>query len=169
MVTVYHAFSIGLFKYLIPLFLVVVPYRLAGSIKMKFNLCDGLVGIMTSAIILVPFWFFMIMINTRPQPLTLQVLFFQLLGVSLSEEVYFRGFLQESLGNTARGVFLTSGLFALMHLPQLVFYGDWYSLMTFFPSLVMGFLYLQTSNILPSVVFHFAANILFLGFFAYRP
>ncbi|MBI5074242.1 MAG: CPBP family intramembrane metalloprotease [Nitrospirae bacterium] len=169
MVTVYHAFSFGMFKYLIPFFLVVTPILLAGGIKMQFNLRDSILGVITSAIILVPFWLVMIMINNRPQPPTLQVLMFQLLGVSLSEEVYFRGYLQESLGNTMRGVFLTSGLFAVMHLPQLVFYGDWYSLMTFFPSLVMGFLYLQTSNVLPSVIFHFAANILFLGFFAYRP
>jgi len=52
-----------------------------------------------------------------------------------------------------------------MHVPQLIFYGDIYSVMTFFPSLVMGFLYMRTSNVLPSIIFHFFANIVYLGFY----
>ncbi len=169
MVTVYHAFSFGVFRYLLPFFLVAVPYRVAGSINIKFSMRDSILGVLLSALILLPFWFIVIAVGNRFQALPLQVLFYQLLGVCFSEEVYFRGFLQESLGNNMRGVFLTSILFAIIHLPQWIFNGDWYSLMTFFPSLVMGYLYMQTSNILPSVIFHFAANILFLGFFMYKP
>lgn len=169
MVTVYHAFSFGIVKYLIPLFLMTVPYLMAGSIKMNLKMRDVIFGILTSAIVLLPFWFFMFSAGNRFQPLPLQVMVFQLLGVSLPEEAYFRGYLQESLGNNRRGIFLTSILFAIMHLPQWAIYGDWYSLITFFPSLVMGFIYLQTSNIVPSVIFHFLANILFLGFTMHHP
>lgn len=165
MVSVYHAFSFGAFKYLIPLFLLVVPYLMAGSINMKLKMRDVLFGVLATVIVLLPFGFFIWLAGSRPQPVPLQIMVFQLFGICLPEEAYFRGFLQESLGNNIRGVFLTSMLFAIMHLPQLVFYGDWYSLMTFFPSLVMGFIYMQTSNILPSVIFHFAANILFLGLY----
>jgi len=164
MVSVYHAFSFGMLKYLIPFFLMAVPCFMAGSIKMKFKMRDIILGVVTSAVVLAPFWFSMQSAGNRLQPLPLQVLVFQLFGVCLPEEAYFRGFLQESLGNNMRGIFFTSSLFALMHLPQLAVYGDWYSLMTFFPSLVMGYLYMQTSNILPSLIFHFVANILFLGF-----
>jgi len=88
---------------------------------------------------------------------------FQLLGVAVPEEVYFRGFLQQRLGNTLREVLLVSLLFSFMHLPQFIFYGDKYSLLTFFPSLVMGLLYWRTSNVLPSTIFHFLSNIVFLG------
>jgi membrane protease YdiL (CAAX protease family) len=88
---------------------------------------------------------------------------FQLLGVSVPEEVYFRGFLQDGLGNTLKSVLVVSLLFSFMHLPQFIFYGDRYSLLTFFPSLVMGLLYWRTSNVLPSAIFHFSSNIVFLG------
>jgi len=163
MVSVYHAFSFGVLKYLIPLFLMAVPYLMAGSINIKLKMRDIILGVITSIIVLLPFWLFMWPAGNRPQLVPFQVMVFQLIGISLPEEAYFRGFLQETLGNNLRGVILTSMLFALMHLPQLVFYGDWFSLLTFFPSLAMGFIYLKTSNILPSVIFHFVANILFLG------
>ncbi|HXX80085.1 MAG TPA: CPBP family intramembrane glutamic endopeptidase [Thermodesulfovibrionales bacterium] len=88
---------------------------------------------------------------------------FQLFGVAIPEEVYFRGFLQQRLGNTLKSVLTVSLLFSFMHLPQFIFYGDRYSLLTFFPSLVMGLLYWRTSNVLPSVIFHFCSNIVFLG------
>ena len=89
---------------------------------------------------------------------------FQLLAVSLPEEFYFRGFLQEIFGNTVRAVISVSALFSLMHLPQFIFYGDIYALLTFFPSLCMGFLYMRTSNVIPSIIFHFMANVIFSGF-----
>jgi membrane protease YdiL (CAAX protease family) len=165
MVCVYHAFSFGVFKYLIPVFLMVVPYLIAGGIKMKLKMRDILFGVLTSGIVLLSFWFIMSPAGSRPQPVPLQIMVFQLFGIALPEEVYFRGFLQESLGNNIRGVFLTSIFFTAMHLPQLAFYGDWSSLLTFFPSLIMGLMYMQTSNILPSVIFHFMANILFLGLY----
>ncbi|HXX57532.1 MAG TPA: CPBP family intramembrane glutamic endopeptidase [Thermodesulfovibrionales bacterium] len=90
---------------------------------------------------------------------------FQLLCVSFPEEVYFRGFLQERLGNTVTAVITVSLLFALMHLPSLIFHGDILSVLTFFPSLVMGLLYMRTSNVIASTIFHFAANTVFLSFF----
>ena len=165
MVSVYHAFSFGVFKYLIPFFLMAVPFFMTNSINIKLKMRDLFYGVLTSVIVLLPFWLFLWPAENRPQLIPLQVMVFQLIGISLPEEAYFRGFLQEILGNNIRGVIVTSILFAIMHLPQLVFYGDGYALLTFFPSLVMGFMYMQTSNILPSVIFHFSANILFLGLY----
>jgi len=86
---------------------------------------------------------------------------FHLFIVSLPEEIYFRGFLQEAIGNNIKGVIMVSILFSIIHLPKLIFDGDLSSALTFFPSIVMGYLYMKTSNILPSVIFHFSANILF--------
>jgi membrane protease YdiL (CAAX protease family) len=95
---------------------------------------------------------------------SVSLILIQLFGISLPEEVYFRGFLQERLGNAMSGLVIVSALFSLMHVPQFIFYGDIYPILTFFPSLVMGFLYMKTSNIVPSTIFHFSANILWLGF-----
>jgi hypothetical protein len=86
---------------------------------------------------------------------------YQFFGVALPEEFYFRGFLQDELGNNLRAVIFVSILFSFMHLPRLIFYSDLLSMMTFFPSLIMGYLYLKTGNILASTVFHFLANTAF--------
>lgn len=95
-----------------------------------------------------------------PAPLTV---IFLLLAVSLPEEAFFRGFMQEKLGNNLRGVVVVSLFFSLAHLPRFIISGDIYSTLTFFPSLVMGYLYVRTSNILAPVLFHLLANIIFSG------
>jgi membrane protease YdiL (CAAX protease family) len=56
---------------------------------------------------------------------------------------------------------LVSLLFSLAHLPKAVFYNEWMSLLSFFPSLVMGWLYLKTNNILPGTIFHLFANLVY--------
>ncbi len=118
-------------------------------------------GIIASVVLLVPFWY---LFSQTGKPFSVphtSFFLFQLFGIALPEEAYFRGFLQERLGNNTKAVLIVSLLFSLMHLPQFIFYGDRLSLLTFFPSLVMGFLYLGTSNVLPSAIFHFSSNIVF--------
>jgi membrane protease YdiL (CAAX protease family) len=161
---VYHAFSLSFVKYLIALFLVVIPGLLRGEIKLKFSAKDILIGITISAVVLLPFWFFMSHRGKTFAFLPADALLFQVFGVAFPEEVYFRGFLQDAFGNNVRALIAVSILFALAHLPQGIVRGDPYALLTFFPSLVMGFLYMRTSNVLPSTIFHALANIMFLGF-----
>ena len=161
---VYHASSLSVFKYLIPLFLYLIPYVFQGGINFRFSLKDGAIGVMVSAIVLLPLSFFFLQTGKPFVLLPVSAVLFQLVGVSLPEEAYFRGFLQHRLGHTMKGAVGVSVLFALTHLPRLIFYGDPYSLLTFFPSIVMGFLYYRTSNILPSTIFHLLSNIVFLGF-----
>jgi membrane protease YdiL (CAAX protease family) len=60
-------------------------------------------------------------------------------------------------------VLLVSLLFAVAHVPKALFLGDWMSLLTFFPSLVMGWLYMKTNNILPGTIFHLLANLIHQG------
>jgi len=122
-------------------------------------------GIIVSFIILVPFYVVLSFIGKTFSLLPLNTIVFQLICISFPEEVFFRGFLQERFGNTVKGLVIVSVLFSLMHLPRFIFYGDIYSLFTFFPSLIMGFLYMKTSNVLPSTIFHFLSNIVFLGFY----
>ncbi len=92
----------------------------------------------------------------------------QLLLVALPEEVFFRGYLQRSLGNTVPGVIVVSLLFAFAHFVTLCLAGDGYSacgqaVLTFFPSLVMGYLYLSTGTLWASIIFHFLANIVHIS------
>jgi membrane protease YdiL (CAAX protease family) len=161
----YHAFSLSFLKYLIPVFLLCIPALIQRTINLRFSVKDIITGLVASVAVLIPFSFIAASTGKVFSLLPLNGLIFQLVGIALPEEVYFRGFLQERLGNTFGGVVVVSFLFAFMHIPQFVFYGDPYSLLTFFPSLVMGFLYWRTSNVLPSMVFHFLSNTVFLGFY----
>ena len=163
MVYVYHAFSLSLFKYLIPLFLLTVPFLYQKKLNIRFRSKDILLGIAVSAVILLPFWFLITSGGTAFVFPPVSALLFQLIGVSFAEEFYFRGFLQDRLGNNIMGVVMISVLFSVMHAPQFIHHGDVYSLLTFFPSLVMGFLYMRTSNVLPSFIFHFFSNIVYSG------
>jgi len=163
-VFVYHAFSFSSFKYLIPVFLITVSYAFQGKLNLRFRAKDVLFGITVSAVILLPFSYLFSLSGMSFEFLPLNAILFQLIGISFAEEVYFRGFLQKRLGNNFTGLIIVSILFSVMHVPQLIFYGDIYSVMTFFPSLVMGFLYMRTSNVLPSTIFHFFANIVYSGF-----
>jgi membrane protease YdiL (CAAX protease family) len=92
----------------------------------------------------------------------------QLLLVALPEEVFFRGYLQQKLGNTIKGVIAVSFLFALAHFVTLCLAGDGFSVcgqavLTFFPSLVMGYLYMKTGTLWASIIFHFLANIVHIS------
>lgn len=93
----------------------------------------------------------------------------QLLLVALPEEVFFRGYLQNRLGNNIKGIVVVSLLFALGHFITLCVGGEHnlsvcsQSVLTFFPSLVMGYLYYKTGTLWASVLFHFLANIVYIA------
>ena len=91
-----------------------------------------------------------------------------LVVIAFPEEFFFRGYLQRTLGGGWGAIIAASVLFALAHILVIcVFSGGSYcaqNVLTFFPSLVMGYLYMRTGNIWSSVFFHFAANIVYLSF-----
>ncbi len=94
--------------------------------------------------------------------------FTHLVVIAFPEEFFFRGYLQRTLGGGWGAVVAASALFALAHLLVIcVFAGGGacaQNALTFFPSLVMGYLYMKTGTIWSSVFFHFAANIVYLSF-----
>ncbi|MGH7885705.1 MAG: CPBP family glutamic-type intramembrane protease [Thermodesulfobacteriota bacterium] len=100
--------------------------------------------------------------------ITFSLLFINLFLVALPEELFFRGYLQKQFGNNLYSVFIVSILFAFAHfITVCVFKGGGLfvcsvNVLTFFPSLVMGYLYLKTKTLWSSVFFHFAANIVHL-------
>lgn len=110
-----------------------------------------------------PFLFFLLMTGKTISLIPLRTFLFQLFIVALPEEIYFRGFLQERFGNNIQSVILVSILFSIMHLPQFIMYNDIYAILTVFPSLVMGMLYMWTANIIAPTIFHVTANMVFLS------
>jgi len=75
------------------------------------------------------------------------------LSVAVAEEVFFRGYLMQSLGNIR-----TSLLFSLAHL---INFPTLNSLLVFFPSLLFGFAYRRSGSILAPVLLHFSANVIY--------
>jgi membrane protease YdiL (CAAX protease family) len=93
----------------------------------------------------------------------------QLFFVALPEEVFFRGYLQEKLGNDLKGVVLVSVFFALGHFFTLCVASGFIggictqSVLTFFPSLIMGYLYVRTGTLWGSIIFHFLSNLVYIS------
>lgn len=161
-----HAFHLRFLDYIVPFYLLAVPLVLKSRTNIVFSVRHILLGLLVSLIVLLPFFVVFSEVFSpgkrfaAPGPAAAM---FQLLGVAFPEEFFFRGFLQEAFGNNLRGAAVVSLLFAGAHLPGLFFYGDLYAPLTFFPSLVMGLLYMRTSNVVPSTIFHFFSNIIYLG------
>ncbi|MHB8882238.1 MAG: CPBP family glutamic-type intramembrane protease [Thermodesulfovibrionales bacterium] len=158
-----HLFTFPLFGYILPLYLFWTPFVLRRKIRVSLSGRYMAEGLLVSAVVLIPFYFIM-SAGRQFHMLQLSAVLGQLVLVALPEEVFFRGYLQESVGNTLEGALLVSLLFAAAHLPAFWFYKDASALLTFFPSLVMGGLYMRTSSVLPPLLFHFLANVVYQGF-----
>ena len=142
----------------LPLLMLVFPIAVAHRVRMNFSIKDISTGLIVSAVILLPYYF---LLGGHGKTITVYSILFQILSVSFPEEFFFRGYLQDSMGRTLKAVFFVSLLFSLAHLPRAIFLNDWISLLSFFPSLVMGWLYAKTKNILPGTIFHFFANLVY--------
>lgn len=97
--------------------------------------------------------------------LNVSLIIINFLLVAIPEEIFFRGYLQKQLGNTIMSVVIVSFLFAIAHFVTIcIFKGPGLfvcsvNILTFFPSLVMGYLYLKTKTLWSSIFFHALANI----------
>jgi len=140
----------------LPVLMLIFPLVVGYKVKMRFSIKDFLIGLIVSIVVIAPYY---LIFGSAIKSITVYALIFQLLSVALPEEFFFRGFLQDSMGRNLRVVLLVSLLFSLAHLPKAVFLGDWTSLLSFFPSVIMGWLYMKTKNIVPGTVFHFLANL----------
>ncbi len=79
------------------------------------------------------------------------------------EEVFFRGYIQNEFFkkfNIHISILLTSILFTI---PHLITNFSVFSLLTFFPSIVFGYLYYYSKSIWTSAIFHFFSNWFFLS------
>lgn len=143
---------------LLPILMIIFPILVRHKVKMTFSIKHFSIGIAVSLLILLPYC---LRFGGPWNKLTDYALLVQLLTVSFSEEFFFRGFLQESIGKDFRAVLLTSLSYSIAHLPKAVYLGDWFALLSFFPSVIMGLLYLGTNNILPGFIFNFLASLVY--------
>ncbi len=142
----------------LPLLMLIFPILAGYKVKLNFSGKDLSIGLAASFFILLPYYLFF---GGNPKSITVPAVIFQLLSVSFPEEFFFRGFLQDSIGRKYKGVLFVSLLFAVAHLPKAIFYNEWLVLLGFFPSLVMGYLYMKTNNIVPGAIFHLLANLVY--------
>jgi membrane protease YdiL (CAAX protease family) len=148
--------SNAIYYSLLPALMLAFPIIVGHRVKLRFSVKDFILGLLVSLIILTPYY---VIFGENMKTITVYAFLFQLLSISFPEEFFFRGFLQDSIGRNFRAVLLVSLLFTVAHLPKALLLGDWMSLLTFFPSLVMGWLYMKTNNILPGTIFHLLANL----------
>jgi membrane protease YdiL (CAAX protease family) len=142
----------------LPLLILILPIVFGHRVKIRFSIKDTAIGLIVSAIILLPYYF---VFGGSLSTISIYFVTFQLFGVAFPEEFFFRGFLQDSIGRNLRAIFIVCLLFSLAHLPKAIFLGEWMSLLSFFPSLVIGWLYMKTNNILPGTIFHLLANLVY--------
>lgn len=148
----------NIFYISLPILMLMFPIIVGHSVKLRFSIKDFLLGLTVSVVILFPYY---IASGGNVKTISVYYIIFQLLCVSFPEEFFFRGFLQDSIGRDFKAVLLVSLLFSIAHMPKAVFFGEWISLLSFFPSLIMGWLYMKTNNILPGTIFHFLANLIY--------
>ncbi len=76
-----------------------------------------------------------------------------------AEEVFFRAFLQNKLAeklNIHLAIIAASMLFAI---PHIILRPDIFSALTFFPSILFGYLYHYTKSVWSSTLFHYFSNL----------
>lgn len=79
-----------------------------------------------------------------------------ILIVPITEELFFRSFLMKKLGeryNEKNGIFISSLLFALAHLPN-----PEQVIIAFGGGLIASYFYLKRDSIIPAIIFHIAWN-----------
>jgi len=145
------------------------PYLMKSKVTgLKWNLRGVLLGLVASVVILS---IYLVIVNKpiKLGKISYTLLILQLFLVALPEEVFFRGYLQEKIGNNLKGILIVSSLFAIGHFATVCLGGGYVgiaclkTLLTFFPSIVMGFMYAKTGTIWGNVVFHFLANVVYEG------
>lgn len=87
------------------------------------------------------------------------------LVAAVSEEVFFRGWVQTLLARIFHPALAILGASALFALSHLVFRSDPFYLLTFFPGLVMGWLRLRHGDIAPAILYHLLGNLWAIWFF----
>ncbi len=143
------------------------PFAMKSNVKgLNWSLDGVLLGVAASVVILSLY----VIIVSNPLQLrrvSYSLIILQLFLVAVPEEVFFRGYLQEKMGNTVKGVLVVSLLFAVGHFVTGCVGGGLggvncaKTLLTFFPSIVMGYVYATSGTLWGNIIFHFLSNIVY--------
>ena len=167
MITALRRFLPGFVIPLAAILLFSVPFVMKSSLRgLKPNLDGVLLGGAVSVVILS---LYIIIVNKPVQlgRVSYSLIVLQLFLVAVPEEVFFRGYLQEKIGNDLRGVLSVSLLFAVGHFvtgcvgSALGGASCAKTLLTFFPSIVMGYMYATSCTLWGNIMFHFLSNIVY--------
>ena len=98
-------------------------------------------------------------------------LFYQFMYVGAAEEIFFRGYVQNNIlkttGTTSHeqrrrlqwaGIIISAGIFAVAHI---IVQGEIISVLTLFPGMVLGWLFVRTRSLLAPILFHGLANAIY--------
>jgi membrane protease YdiL (CAAX protease family) len=143
------------------------PFVMRTNLKgLRPNLDGVILGIAVSVVVLSLY----VIIVGKPLQLgrvSYSLIVLELFVVALPGEVFFRGYLQEKIGNDLWGILAVSLLFAVGHFVTgcvgggLSGSGCAKTLLTFFPSIVMGYMYATSGTLWGNIVFHFLSNIVY--------
>jgi len=99
--------------------------------------------------------------------------FYQVMYLAVAEEIFFRGYLQSTIqqiflatsskylrGSTYWTIIFSAGIFALAHV---LLTNNALALVTFFPGIILGWLFLRTKTVISPIIFHALANIFYAG------
>jgi membrane protease YdiL (CAAX protease family) len=143
------------------------PFAAKSNVKgLNWNLDGVLLGVAASVVILS---LYVIIVGNSLQlsRVSYSLIILQLFLVAVPEEVFFRGYLQEKMGNNLKGVLVVSLLFAVGHFVTGCVGGGLggvnctKTLLTFFPSIVMGYVYATSGTLWGNIIFHFLSNIVY--------
>ncbi|MER3445511.1 MAG: hypothetical protein C4291_01140 [Candidatus Dadabacteria bacterium] len=166
-ITVLRRFLPGFVIPLSAVLLFSAPFVMKSNVSgLKPNLDGVLLGIAVSVVILS---LYVIIVNKPLQlgRVSYSLIVLELFLVALPEEAFFRGYLQEKIGNDLKGVLVVSLFFAVGHFVTgcigggLGGVGCAKTLLTFFPSIVMGYMYATSGTLWGNIMFHFLSNIIY--------
>ncbi|MCS7171704.1 MAG: CPBP family intramembrane metalloprotease [Aquificaceae bacterium] len=84
--------------------------------------------------------------------------FFNLAFQAFAEELFFRTYLMQRFSNFTVSIMFTA--------PHVILYQDFFSCLTFFPSILYGFVYKKTQSLALVSILHLSSNLLWFGFLA---
>ncbi|HSG31786.1 MAG TPA: CPBP family glutamic-type intramembrane protease [Thermodesulfobacteriota bacterium] len=149
-----------------------IPYLLGKGLNLRIEQRPFILGlIITISIIgLYLLLYYVFAKNTfNLNDFSLNIVLIHLIVIAFPEEAFFRGYLQQELGNNIKSIIIVSALFALAHFLTICIAKGSFglhcatALLTFFPSLVMGYLYYKSKSIWECTIFHFLANMAFIA------
>lgn len=149
-----------------------IPYLFGKGIDFGLNVASFVKGFIVSVVIISIYLLLYYSVTKNSiniSALSFNLILIHLIVIAFPEEVFFRGYLQHEFGNDLKSIIIVSVLFALGHFLTICIAKSSLgmncitALLTFFPSLIMGYLYYKSRTIWECTIFHFLSNLAFIS------